>query len=79
VQVAGDLVAVDLSARFADVRGRDQLLAVAQVVYSLTERPPLRRVRLTVEGRALPVPTDSGPAESPFVVRADFLSVAPAG
>ena len=75
----GDLVVLDLSGEFGEVRGRDQLLAVAQVVWTVTERPPLRRVRLTVEGRELPLPVDTGAAASGPVTRDDYASVGPAG
>ena len=75
----GDLVSLDLSGAFGDVRGRDQLLAVAQVVWTVTGQPPVRRVRLTVDGRELPLPVDTGAASSGPVTREDYASVAPRG
>lgn len=77
VSVDGDLAAVALSGEFGDVRGRDQLLAVAQVVWTLTESGELRRVQLSVAGRELPLPVDSGAAVDGPVTRAQYASVGP--
>jgi spore germination protein GerM len=72
VQRDGDLVVVDLDERFAQVRGRDQVLAAAQVVLTATERPPARRVVIRVVGEVVAVPVEDGTAVDRPVTRSDF-------
>ena len=72
-----DLVVVDVTRELVATSGTDQLLAVAQVVWTVTEPPStFRRVRLMGEEGAVEVPTDRGLSADP-VTRDDFLSVAP--
>ncbi len=73
----GDLVTVDLDSRFAEVRGRDQPLAAAQVVFTVTEQPPARRVRITVNGQPLPIPSDAGATGDEPLTRESFESLTP--
>jgi spore germination protein GerM len=61
---------------FAGIPGGNQLLAVAQIVWTLTESPRVTAVRFAVEDSPVEVPTDSGLADRP-VTRADFRSVTP--
>ncbi|WP_337061061.1 GerMN domain-containing protein [Kineococcus sp. G2] len=61
---------------FANVGGANQLLAVAQLVWTLTELPGVKGVSFTVEGRPVEVPTDDGLTSAP-VQREDYASVAP--
>ena len=68
---------VALARGFTGLTGGSQLLAMAQVVWTLTELPAVTGVRFTVEGRPVEVPTDAGLAARP-VDREDFRSVAPA-
>ncbi|WP_432488536.1 GerMN domain-containing protein [Kineococcus sp. SYSU DK018] len=63
---------------FANVGGANQLLAVAQLVWTLTELPGVRTVRFTVEGARVEVPTDEGLTSAP-VGRDDYRSVHPPG
>ncbi|TWH73282.1 sporulation and spore germination protein [Modestobacter roseus] len=62
---------------FTSITGGNQLLAVAQVVWTLTGLPTVTRVRFTVEGMPVELPTDTGLSTGP-VGRGDYLSVAPA-
>ena len=78
VSVRGDLLSIELSAPFAEVRGPDQVLAVAQLVWTATEFPPVRRVDLLVGGRSIELPVDRGVVASGPAGRADYLSVGPA-
>lgn len=77
VSVDGDLVTVDLSDPFDDVRGADQLLAVAQVVWTATESRGVRRVLLLVEGSPVDVPVEDGAVSSGPARREDYRSVGP--
>lgn len=70
-------VTLSLTRGFTGLTGGNQLLAVAQVVWSLTELPAISGVRFTVEGAPVEVPTDRGLTAS-TVEREDYASVAPA-
>ncbi|WP_432534548.1 GerMN domain-containing protein [Kineococcus arenarius] len=61
---------------FTNVGGANQLLAVAQLVWTLTELRGVEHVRFTVEGQQVEVPTDEGLTHEP-VDRDDYASVAP--
>ncbi len=67
---------VVLTRGFTGITGGDQLLAVAQVVWTLTELETVDRVTFTVEGVRVEVPTDAGLSAGP-VDRDDYRSVAP--
>jgi hypothetical protein len=67
---------VAASRDFAGVSGNDQLLAVAQVVWTVTGVGGVQRVQVTVDGAPVEVPTDAGLSRGP-VTRADYASVAP--
>ena len=75
----GDLLSVELSAQFGQVRGRDQLLAVAQVVWTATEFPPVRSVDVLVDGRRIELPVEQGEVSAGPADRDDYRSVGPAG
>lgn len=67
---------IEVSDEFAATSGSDQLLAVAQVVWTATGPAGGSAVSLTKDGEALEVPTDDGLSSDP-VQRQDFGSVAP--
>lgn len=71
-----DIVVIDVNRDFVETSGTDQLLAVAQVVWTVTERNETRRVRLTNDGTPVEVPTDDG-LSADTVDRDDYDSVAP--
>jgi hypothetical protein len=72
----GGLVTIAVSREFAAIAGGNQLLAVAQVVWTVTQFPQVDRVGFTLDGALAEVPTDSSLTARP-VTRADHLSVAP--
>ena len=74
----GDLLSIELSAQFGQVRGRDQVLAVAQVVWTATEFPPVRQVDVLVDGRRIELPVEQGEVSSEPAERNDYWSVGPA-
>ncbi|WP_298462432.1 GerMN domain-containing protein [uncultured Cellulomonas sp.] len=67
---------VEVTAEFVATLGASQLLAVAQVVWTVTESPDVRRIRMTRDGEPIDVPTDEGLTRQP-VGRDDFVLVAP--
>lgn len=71
----GTLV-LGVSRQFTSVPGGDQLLAVAQVVWTVTQFPTVMQVRFVDDGHALEVPTDHGLTQQP-VDRSDYISVKP--
>jgi hypothetical protein len=72
---ADPVVTVAVSREFTEVAGGNQLLATAQVVFTVTEFPGVESVRVTAEGSPVEVPTDDGLSAEP-VGRADYASVA---
>ncbi len=71
------LVTVSVTRGFTGITGSNQLLAVAQIVWTLTDLPTVTTVRFVVEGTPVEVPTDGGLTDRP-VGRDDYRSVAPA-
>lgn len=76
-EVSGGVVSVDLSAGFEQLGGSDQLLAIAQVVYSLTDRPGVGRVSFTLDGDSIDVPRGDGSLTSGSVSRDAYTELAP--
>ncbi len=73
---ADPTVTVAVTREFTGLLGGNQQLAVAQVVWTVTEFPGAEQVRFTVDGRPLEVPSDEGLTDRP-VDRDDYRSVAP--
>lgn len=69
-------VTVAVTRDFTALVGGNQQLAVAQIVWTVTQFPQVREVRFSVDGRPLEVPTDDGLTGAP-VDRDDYRSVAP--
>lgn len=69
-------VTVGATDDFTEVSGDDQRLATAQLVWTVTENEPFDRVRVTLDGTALRLPTDEGNGGY-AVTRSDYLSIAP--
>lgn len=78
VELEGSVAVVDLAASFANLDTTEQLLAIAQVVYTATEQPDITAVRFRLDGRPVEVPTDAASLASRPVTRDDYRSVAPA-
>jgi spore germination protein GerM len=77
VSVEGGVATVDLLASFTDLSGAEQLTAVAQLVFSLTDRPGVDRVAFTLDGEAVEVRRADGTSTSEPLDRDDFASMAP--
>jgi spore germination protein GerM len=69
---------VDLTASFADLPSRDQNVAIAQLVFTLTAQPGIGRVSFTLDRQPVEVPRGDGALTTDSLVREDFPSLAPA-
>lgn len=74
--VAGGLARVELGSPFLSTGRREHVLAVAQIVYTLTAFPGVEAVAFTLSGRPVEVPAGDGTLTSGAVRRSDFASVA---
>jgi spore germination protein GerM len=79
VSIARGTATVDLDRRFTALSGEDQVIALAQLVYTITGRPGIGLVRFTLDGRLTEVPRANGELTSGPVSRDDFAAVAPIG
>lgn len=78
-QVAAGTVTVPLDRDFAAVGLHEQVLALAQLVYTITELPGIGGVQFSVDGQPAEIPTADGPTKTGAATRADFAAVGPAG
>lgn len=78
VDASGEVVTVDLSNEFTEVGGQEQLLALAQIVYTLTDLPSISGVRFRLAGQPVEVPRGDGTLTSGALTRSDYASLAPA-
>jgi spore germination protein GerM len=77
VETSRGIATVDLAASFGDIRSREQLLALGQIVYTLTGQPGIGGVRFTVEGKSVKVPLSDGTTSNDPLSRDDFKAIAP--
>ena len=75
-EASGLATVIDVPLQFTQIEGDLQLLAAAQLVWTVTDRQPRGVVRMTFEGKAIELPTDQGLTSGP-VRRSDYVSVAP--
>ena len=66
---------IDLSAEFADTGGPDQILAIAQVVYTATAVPPVTSVSFELSDQPVSVPAGNGTLVVGPVNREDYASL----
>lgn len=69
-------VTINVPVQFTQIDGDLQLLATAQLVWTVTEPAPRGLVRMTFKGEPIELPTDQGLTSGP-VRRSDFASVGP--
>ena len=74
--VAGGEVRVDLNRAFLSGGTKEQILAVAQIVYTVTALPGLDSVAFTLSGRSVEVPSADGKLRAGPLRRSDFAAVA---
>jgi hypothetical protein len=75
VDLSGGVARVDLSRDFTELSGSDQLLAIAQMVFTLTERADVSRVGFTLDGEPVQVPRGDGSLTSDPVARGDYADL----
>lgn len=75
VEAAGGVATVDLAATFADIPASDQVLALAQLVLTLTDLRGIGRVRFEVDDVQIAVPLPNGDTSEDSVSRDDFIDL----
>jgi len=75
----GAIASVDLSDDFGGAGGSQQVLAVAQIVYTLTASKYIDAVAFSLAGKRIEVPDGSGSLSTSPRSRADYKKEAPAG
>lgn len=75
VTVDGDTAVVDLSEEFASIGGERELLAVGQMVLTVTTFPGVRQVRLRLEGRSTALPLPDGSLTEGPVALSDYAEL----
>lgn len=73
----GGVAVIDLSDEFTAISGSDQLIAIAQFVYTSTGRPGVGQVTFTLEGEPIEIPRGDGSITSGSVTRDDYRDLAP--
>lgn len=77
VKTSRGIAKVDLNAAFSDIRSSDQLLALGQIVYTLTGQPGIGGVSFSLEGKPVKVPLADGTTSAEPLSRDDFAALAP--
>jgi spore germination protein GerM len=75
--ITGTTATVDLADSFATIGGSEQLVAIAQIVYTATARENVSQVVFTLEGRPIEIPHGDGSLTGGPVTRDDFGDIAP--
>lgn len=79
ISLAGGTASVDLASAFTGLSSTDQILALAQLVYTATGQPGIGLVQFTLQGARTEVPRGNGLLTFAAVSRDDYLAVAPPG
>jgi spore germination protein GerM len=74
-RVEGDTAVVDLSGALVEVGGQEQILAVAQLVLTVTAVPGVEQVRFLLEGQAVEVPRADGTLTSEALRAPDYAGL----
>ena len=72
VQVIGNVIVVDLGGTFETATGNDRIIALAQLVYTVTQTLPTVRVTFELSGHPIDVPRGSGVLTGDPVGRDDY-------
>ena len=75
--VAHDVPLIDVNESLTGVDGEEQMLALAQLVFTLTGLPGVNGVSFARDGRPVEVPTADGELKRGPLRRQDFAAVAP--
>ena len=71
------LVTIDLSRQLLDVTGKQQIVALAQVVYTATSRRDVEHVLFRVDGKPKEVPTGDGTLTAQPLNRLSYSELVP--
>ncbi len=77
IDIEGSTALVDLNDSFTTLGGSDQIIAIAQLVFTVTERPRLDRLVVSVNGENVEVPRDDGTLTRDPLTRTDYRSFSP--
>ena len=79
LDLRGKTATVDLSSTFGAAGGSQQVLAIAQIVYTVTSSRYIDAVQFSLAGRPVEVPNGTGSLAPGARTRADFRREAPVG
>jgi spore germination protein GerM len=75
--VTGGIATIDLGQPFTEIAGRDQIVALAQIVSTVTGLPGVGRVRFTLGGNPVGILRGDGAVTTETVSRDDYATLAP--
>jgi hypothetical protein len=76
-ELSGGTALVDLGKPFTAASTEEQVLALAQIVFTLTARPGVGQVQFTIDDAAIEIPVGDGSATTQPVSRDNYLRLAP--
>jgi hypothetical protein len=77
VRVQSGVATIDLSGEFAAIGGQEQILALAQLVYTATAARGVLGVKLSLDSRPVEVPRGDGTLSPDPLGPADYAALAP--
>jgi spore germination protein GerM len=75
--VSGGVATIDLGQPFTEIAGRDQIVALAQIVSTVTGLPGVGRAKFTLEGNPVGILRGDGTVTTDSVSRDDYATLAP--
>jgi len=75
--VSGGIATIDLGQPFTEIAGRDQIVALAQIVSTVTGLPGVGRAAFKLEGNPVGVLRGDGAVTTESVSRDDYATLAP--
>jgi spore germination protein GerM len=75
--VTGGIATIDLGQPFTEIAGRDQIVALAQIVSTVTGLPGVGRAKFTLEGNPVGILRGDGAVTTDTVSRDDYATLAP--
>jgi spore germination protein GerM len=76
-ELSGGTALVDLGKPFTAASTEEQVLALAQIVFTLTARPGVGQVQFTLDDVAVEIPIGDGSVTTEPVSRDDYVGLAP--
>ena len=75
--VQGGIATIDLGQPFTEIAGRDQIVALAQIVSTVTGLPGVGRAAFTLDGQPVGILRGDGAVTTESVSRDDYATLAP--